>query len=94
MQTTIKIQARGVVTLPKKIREKAGLNAGSIVDIEARNGKVTMRAVPRLDPSLVQAARDALNDLKTGRASPVFSSIKELSEYMKNKRRQKRGGQK
>lgn len=89
MQTTIKIQARGVLTLPKKIREKAGLDAGSLVDVEVSDGQVTMRAVSRLDPELLADVRQSLADLKAGRVSPAFSSIEEFKTYMKNKRRQK-----
>lgn len=87
MQTTIKIQARGVITLPKKIRDKAGLSAGSIVDIEAKDGQVTMRAVSRLDPEVMEDVRKSLEDLRAGRVTPAFSTINEFKAYMKNKRR-------
>ncbi len=84
MQTTIKIQARGVLTLPKKIREKAGLSAGSIVDIEAESGKVTMRPVSRLDPDLQEDLRKSLHDFKTGNYIE-FSSADEFHRKRKAK---------
>ena len=85
-QTTIKMQSRGVLTLPKKIREKAGLSSGSLIDIEVSDGQVTMRAVSRLDRELAKAVSDAVDDIREGRATPVFSSIKEFDAYMKQKK--------
>jgi AbrB family looped-hinge helix DNA binding protein len=80
---TLKIQARGVITLPKKIQERAGLSSGSVIDIEARDGEVIIRPISRLDPDLARALRDAIVDLKAGRATPVFSSLDEFDMYMK-----------
>lgn len=82
------MQARGVVTLPKKIRAEAGLDIGSLVDVEVRDGEVTMRAVSRLDPDLAADLKSALNDLKTGNYVE-FSTIEQFHE--KRKAKWKRG---
>ena len=89
-QTTIKMQSRGVLTLPKKIRDKAGLSSGSLVDVSEQNGEIRIKPASRLDPELLADIRQSLADLKAGRVSPAFSSIKEFKAYMSNKSRKRR----
>lgn len=82
--TTIKVQERGVITLPKKIREKTGFSAGAIVDIEEKGGAIIMRPVSRLDPELQEGLRAALHDLKTGNYI-TFSTVEEFQKHRKAK---------
>jgi len=86
----IKVQERGVITLPKRIRERAGLSPGAIVDIEERDGAVVMRPVSKLDPELLRDLKSALEDLRTGRASPIFHSVADFKKYMSTRRKGKR----
>ena len=90
MTTTIKVQERGVITLPKRIRERAGLSTGVMIDLEERDGAIVMRPVSRLDPDLLADVESALDDLRMGRASPIFSSIAELNKYMSARHKGKR----
>jgi AbrB family looped-hinge helix DNA binding protein len=44
-----RVQARGQVTLPKEVREAAGVEPGDAVIVEATGrGRVELRVVPRL----------------------------------------------
>ncbi len=90
MTTTIKVQERGVITLPKRIRERAGLSTGVMIDLEERDGAIVMRPVSRLDPDLLADVESALDDLRMGRASPIFSSIAEFKKYMSARHKGKR----
>ena len=83
---TVKMQARGVLTLPKKMRDKIGLSDGVLVDIDARDGEIVVRPASRLDPAVLADVHASLEDLRAGRVSPLFSSVKEFKEYMKAKR--------
>lgn len=77
MITTVKMQARGVLTLPKKVREAAGLDEQSILDIETRDGSIVMRPRPMMDPGLIADIKASLRDLKEGNYIE-FSSIQEF----------------
>ena len=89
MTTTIKVQGRGVITLPKKIRQQVGFSDGMLIDVFAREGEVVMRPVTRLDDEIMADLKSALENLRTGKASPAFSSVKEFKEYMRTKRKKK-----
>jgi len=90
MKTTIKVQDRGVITLPKRMRERAGFSAGAMVDIEERDGEIVMRPVSTLGPELLADLKSALEDLRTGRASPAFESIGDFKKYMAARRGDKK----
>jgi len=40
-----RINKRGQITIPKKIREKAGIKEGDYVEISVENGKIIIRKV-------------------------------------------------
>lgn len=84
------MQARGVLTLPKKVRDAAGITKESFIEIESRDGEIIMRPQSKLDPELARAVREALEDLRTGNVSPAFSSGEEFEAYMKQERTKKR----
>jgi bifunctional DNA-binding transcriptional regulator/antitoxin component of YhaV-PrlF toxin-antitoxin module len=86
MVTTIKMQARGVLTLPKKLRENMRFAAGSIVHIEERDGGVFIAPASPFDALLQEDVRRALDDLKNGRTIGPFSSMKDFERYRKSKR--------
>ena len=81
---TQKIQNRGVVTLPKRLRVSLGITEGSLVDMSEQNGGILIKPVSRLDPSLAEDLKNALNDLKTGNYIE-FSSIEEFHKKRKAK---------
>ena len=87
MTTTIKVQGRGVITLPKKIRQQVGFSDGTLVDVIAREGEIVMRPVTRLDGEIMADLQSALEDVHTGKTSPAFSSVKAFKEYMRMKRK-------
>lgn len=86
MKATIKMQARGVLTLPKKLRTRMNFGAGSIVQAQERDGGIFISPVSHLDPDLQEALRSALDDLRKGNTIGPFSSMKEYKQYRKSKR--------
>jgi len=83
-KVTAKMQARGVLTLPKKIRDKFGLSQGSLVDVEEKNGTLLIKPISRLDTVLQNDVRMALEDLKK-RNYVTFSSANEFHKERKKK---------
>ena len=86
MVITIKVQERGVITLPKHIRELSGLSEGTLIDITQEGETVVLRPVARLHPELLADVTSALEDLRTGNVSPAFRSGAELEAYMQKHR--------
>ncbi len=87
MSTTIKMQSRGVLTVPKKVRNHFGWDAGDIVDMEVTDEGVLIKPVSRLSPELQEDLQAALNDLAVGNTHGPFSSGKEFAKYMAKKRK-------
>ncbi len=85
MVTTIKMQARGVLTLPKKLRTRMKFEAGTIVNVQEKNGGIFIMPSSRLDADLLKDVYSALEEIRTGRTGPRFSSGKELHAYMQKK---------
>ncbi len=85
MITAIKIQARGVLTLPKKIRTRMRINAGDVVYVQERDGGVFIAPTAKHDPVLEDLKR-SLEDIRNGRVSPSFSNVRDFEAYMKSKR--------
>ncbi len=82
----IKMQARGVLTLTKKLRARMNFDTGSIVQAEEKNGGIFIAPASHFDASLQEDVRSALKDFKTGNYIE-FSTIREFHK----KRREKCG---
>jgi len=58
MRVVLKVRKKGVLILPKKLREEVGVREGDEVVVEAEEGRLTMRVLkPRVvdvDPDLVE----------------------------------------
>ena len=87
MNTTIKMQSRGVLTLPKKMREKLNLETGSLIQVKEQEGGLLVTPVSRLDSNLLHDVHAALLDIRAGRLTPAFASGKELETYIQKKKK-------
>lgn len=85
MATTIKIQARGVLTLPKKLRTRMHFETGSIVQVQERDGGIFIASGSRFDSSLQEDIRRSLKEFKEGKYIE-FSTIKEFHRKLSGKR--------
>jgi AbrB family looped-hinge helix DNA binding protein len=80
---TIKLQQRGVLTLPKKLRDQLGLTEGQSFRVDVKDNQIILE--PELsahDRQLMEDIRESLEDLKHGRYIE-FSTIDELHEKIK-----------
>ena len=80
MSSIVKIQARGVLTLPKKMRQHLNMSSGSLVEVKERDGGVFISAalsnISASDSVLADVKR-SLEDFKKGEYIE-FSSVKEF----------------
>lgn len=82
MNTTIKLQQRGVVTLPKKLRDSLQLEEGQTLRIEERDGGFFVQPEVTLPPELAEAIAASKEDLKNGDYI-TFGSIEEFHQKRK-----------
>ncbi len=78
---TIKLQQRGVLTLPKKIREKLDLVEGQSLRIHQDNNQIILEPEQSFDAQLAADLKQGLEDIKNGDYIE-FSTIEEFDEKM------------
>jgi len=83
MNTTIKLQQRGVITLPKKLRDAFGLTEGQTLRIVNENGRIILEPEVTMPKELADSIKQSLADLKAGRYIQ-FGSLAEFDEKMKS----------
>lgn len=80
---TIKLQQRGLLTLPKKLRDSLSLKEGQILTVQQVNGKIILEAqTSAVDSDLAQALTQGLEDIKRGKFIE-FSSTAEFHKKLK-----------
>ena len=63
-----KISSKGQIVIPIKIRNKLGIDEGSVVAIEEVNG---LAVIKKIDVDLVKQFKNSLADAKAGRIRRV-----------------------
>lgn len=64
---TVKLQQRGLLTLPKKLRDALSLKEGQILTIQQTDGKIILEPqTSTIDSDLAQAITQGLEDIKRG----------------------------
>jgi AbrB family looped-hinge helix DNA binding protein len=80
---TIKLQQRGLLTLPKKLRDALGLEEGQIMRVEEKDGKIILEPqATDLDKELALAIKQGIEDIKAGRFIE-FATIEEFDQKIK-----------
>lgn len=80
---TIKLQQRGLLTLPKKLRDSLGLEEGQILRIAEKEGRIILEPqATALDRELALAVKRGIEDIKAGRFIE-FSTIEEFDQKIK-----------
>lgn len=80
----IKVQPKGQVTLPSKLRQQAGIGVGDYVEVIQEGGRIVLipqEVAPR-HPKIDAALREALADERAGRMTPAFSNMNELEAWL------------
>lgn len=76
---TIRIQQRGTLTLPKKIRESLSLEEGSVLRVSEKNDQIILEKVEGADTELLQSIKESLSDIKNGQ----FIEFESVPEFKK-----------
>lgn len=79
---TIKLQQRGILTLPKKIRESLDLFEGQSFRVVQEGNRIVLEPEKSFDAQLIEDLKQGLEDIKNGKFVE-FSSTAELHEKLK-----------
>ena len=104
MDTTARIQNKGQVTIPTRLRAQAGLSKGDVVEFTFERGKIVITpklvidrsSFPNTDDEYTPEQRryidtrlaEAAEDIKAGRVYS-FASAKEVTAFLKKSVAQK-----
>lgn len=83
LMSLVKIQPKGQVTLPSKLRQQAGLGVGDYVEVTQEGGRIVLipQDVAPRHPEIDAALREALADVEEGRVTPGFGSMEEYQAW-------------
>lgn len=100
MSVTTKIQNKGQVTIPTRVREQAGLSKGDVVEFSYHRGKIVITPKVLIDRSQFPDASDEYTpaqrrvidarlaeseeDLRKGRSLGPFKTADEMIAHMKS----------
>ncbi len=80
---TIRLQQRGTLTLPKKIRESFKLREGEVLRVSTSTNKIVLERVETSEAQLFKDIKNSLSDIKNGKFIE-FSSIREFKKKLKS----------
>ena len=82
-----KVKEKFQVTVPTEVRKTVRLAVGDMLEATVKNNVIVLTPKVVVDRQTVEAAiEEGLADLKAGRVSPPFSTVKELKKHLKAKR--------
>jgi|GEM_PF-415988 len=100
MSATTKIQNKGQVTIPTRVRERAGLSKGDVVEFSYQRGKIIITPKVVIDRSKLPNADDEYTpeqrrvidarlaqseeDFRQGRTYGPFNTADEMIKHMKS----------
>ncbi len=101
MSTFVKVQHKGQVTIPIRLRSRAGISEGDLVEASFHRGKIILTPKLMIDRSKFPNADDeytpaqrraidarlaqALEDVKKGRVYGPFDTVDEMLASLKGK---------
>ncbi len=81
---SIKLQQRGLITLPKKLRDLLAIEEGQVLRIELSGNKIILEPqLSSLNTELAKDIKESLDDIKKGRFIE-FGSIEEFHKKLKH----------
>jgi AbrB family looped-hinge helix DNA binding protein len=75
----VKLNIKGQVTLPSSLRERAGLDAGDLLEIKLEKGKITLTPQSLVDQHL----EEGLEDIRKGRTYGPFNTADDMIASMR-----------
>jgi AbrB family looped-hinge helix DNA binding protein len=92
MSTIVKVQRKGQVTIPTRLRAQVGLVDGDLVEARAHRGRIVLTPKIIVDREYTRAQRRVIDarlaeaeaDIRAGRVSKAFSNHGEFIADLQN----------
>ena len=80
-----RVKQKGQVTIPADIRESLGLGEGDYVEVKQQGRRIVLTPKQVVDrhPQIDAALAEGLADVRAGRLSPKFASLKAYEAWLK-----------
>ena len=83
----VKVKTNGQVTIPTRLRERAGLNVGDLLEARLERGKITLTPQTLLE----RHVNESLEQIKKGEFYGPFDTAEEMIESLhRNSKRSKK----
>ena len=97
MSTLVRVQRKGQVTIPTRLRAQVGLVDGDLVEARAHRGKIVLTPKSVVDREYTPAQRRAIDarlaeglaDIEAGRTFGPFNSSDEMIAHMEARKANK-----
>jgi AbrB family looped-hinge helix DNA binding protein len=110
MNTLARIQHKGQVTIPTRLRNQAGLSQGDLVEFSLQRGKIVITPKLLIDRSQFPAADDeytpaqrklidarldrAMEEVRRGHVSPAYATAAEFAAALETDGEKRKGATK
>lgn len=71
------------VTIPAEVRGELPVHDGDELDVHAEEGRLVLTPKAERHPEIDAAIAESLEDVRAGRVSPKFGSMKEFKAWLK-----------
>ena len=85
--STVRVKARGQVTLPNAIRERAGLSVGDVLEAEIENGNIILRPQSLADRHIAESVQQIKRGEFYGPFDNAAEMVNSLRRGMKPRRK-------
>ena len=83
----VRVKTKGQVTIPTRLRERAGLNVGDILEVKLERGKITLTPQTLLERHIAES----MEQIKKGQFYGPFDTAEEMIESLhQNSKRSKK----
>lgn len=80
----VQVQDRGVITIPKRLRDAWGISKGDILNVLVADDahEAVVHPVATVDKDILRASQKALKELRAGKDSGVFSNMDDFERSL------------
>jgi AbrB family looped-hinge helix DNA binding protein len=79
----VRVKTKGQVTIPTRLRERAGLNVGDILEAKLERGKITLTPQTLLERHIAES----MEQIKKGQFYGPFDTAEEMIESLHQNRK-------
>lgn len=86
MSTLVRVKQKFQITIPETVRKEVRLKEGDLLEATAKKSAIVLTPKTAVARELERAIEEGLRDVRKGRVTPAFRSVKEFKTYLKKRR--------